>query len=58
MCKHQLFYSVYKFFEARNLYLYNTIEFPAQDNCARFVTQFREWFPDESAVATGAPGGK
>jgi hypothetical protein len=39
---------VFKFFEARNVILHNTVDFPPQDNCARFVAQFEQWFPDEA----------
>jgi len=51
----QLFYSVYKYFEARNQYLHNTIEFPPQENCGKYVAMFKEMFPEDAGAAGSGP---
>ena len=45
---------MFKFFEARNVFLYNTVDFPVQENCGRFVAQFEEWFPEEAKLSAAA----
>lgn len=41
-----LFYTVYKFFEERNLRLRKRVEFPPDEKCQQYEDQFRKWFPD------------
>ena len=51
----QLFYSVYKYFEARNQYLHNTVEFPPQENCGKYVAMFKEMYPEDAGAAGSGP---
>jgi hypothetical protein len=42
-----IFYSVYKYFEERNLRLRNTADFPPGEQCQPFTELFKEWFSDD-----------
>ena len=41
-----LFYTVYKFFEERNIRLRNQPFFPVDEQCQPFEDLYKEWFPD------------
>ena len=41
-----VFYSIYKFFEERNLRLRSTKEFPPGEQCKPYEDLFNEWFPE------------
>lgn len=43
-----LFYTVYKFFEERNLRLRRRTEFPADEKCQTYEHLFRKWFLNSS----------
>ena len=42
-----IFYSVYKYFEERNMRLRNTPDFPPGELCQPFVQLFKEWFSND-----------
>lgn len=37
----RLFYFVFRFFEQRNLFLYDTIDFPEKDDCEEYILYFK-----------------
>ena len=41
-----LFYTVYKFFEERNVRLRRKPDFPPDEKCQQYVEQYRKWFSD------------
>lgn len=41
-----LFYTVYKFFEERNIRLRNQPSFPVDEQCQLYEGLYKEWFPD------------
>lgn len=43
-----LFYTVYKFFEERNIRLRKKPEFPPDEHCQQFEALFRKWFLESS----------
>ncbi|ALC43226.1 CG8270 [Drosophila busckii] len=45
-----IFHSVYRFFQMRNLRMYETLAFPKTEQCTDFIQHYNNTFPAENAI--------
>ncbi|XP_001984146.2 regulator of MON1-CCZ1 complex isoform X2 [Drosophila grimshawi] len=45
-----IFHSVYRFFQMRNLRMYETLNFPKAEQCTEFIQHYNNTFPADNAV--------